>query len=77
MSRYFVTREATEDRLAVAYNLPDAIRAAKEVAAAGSVGELVLVEANGVGLRQFILRPDGTIDEIAIAPVPEPTAKAS
>ncbi len=68
MPRFTITHEATEDILATADNLPDAVRAAKEVALAGPVGELVLVESSGFGLRQFIKNPDGTIEERETAP---------
>jgi hypothetical protein len=76
MPRFSVTTEATEDILATADNLPDAIRAAREVTLARPVGELVLVEANGRGVCQFTLRRDGTVEEIDIDPIPKPTAKA-
>jgi hypothetical protein len=68
MSRFYVVNESTEDTLCSAENLSDAIRAAKEAACQGRAGDLVSVlETGGQAVRQFVLRPDGTLDEQPIA----------
>jgi hypothetical protein len=64
MSKFYVTNESTEDTFGVTEDLQEAIRIAKEVARSGQAGELVLVEsAEGKGVRQYMLTPDGTIAE--------------
>ncbi len=64
-----VVKESTEDTLATAKQLSDAIAAAKEAARQGPAGDLVTVLDNeGLGVRQFELLADGTVFEHAIAP---------
>ena len=68
MSRFYVVNESTEDTLGSAENLADAICAAKETARQGQAGDLVSVlESGGQAVRQFVLLPDGTVAEQAIA----------
>jgi hypothetical protein len=68
MSRFYVVNESTEDTLGCADNLPEAVCAAKEAARQGQAGDLVSVlESGGQAVRQFILLPDGTVAEQAIA----------
>jgi hypothetical protein len=68
MSRFYVVNESTEDTLCSAENLSDAICAAKEAALQGRAGNLVSVlESGGQAVRQFVLLPDGTVAEQAIA----------
>ena len=68
MSKFYVTNESTEDTFGVTDDLQEAIRIAKEVARNGQAGDLVLVESSdGKGVRQFVLTPDGTVAEIAVA----------
>jgi hypothetical protein len=68
MSRFCVVNESTEDTLGSTDNLPDAIRAAKEAVRQGPAGDLVSVlESGGQAVRQFVLLPDGTVAEQAIA----------
>ena len=68
MSRFYVVNESTEDTLGSADNLPDAIGAAKEAARQGRAGDLISVlESRGLAVRQFLLLPDGTVAEQAIA----------
>ena len=68
MSRFYVVNESTEDTLGSAENLSDAISAAKGAARQGRAGDLVSVlESGGQAVRQFVLLPDGTVVEQAIA----------
>jgi len=68
MSRFYVVSESTEDTFAAVDNLPDAIRTAREAARQGRPGDLVSVlDSGGRAVRQFVLLPDGTVAEQAIA----------
>ena len=68
MPRFYVVSESTEDTFGSADNLPDAIRTAREAARQGRAGDLVSVlESGGQAVRQFVLLPDGTVAEQAIA----------
>ena len=68
MSQYHVINESTEDTFASTDNLQDAIRVAREVARQGQAGDLVsILESGGMAVRQFMLMPDGTVAEQAIA----------
>ena len=49
-------------------NLSDAIRAAREVARRGPVGDLVtIIDSRGMGVRQFVLLSEGTVAEVPIS----------
>lgn len=63
MARFYVTNESTEDTFGATDDLQEAIRIAKEVAEAGQAGDLVLVESEGKGVKQFVLTEDGSIAE--------------
>lgn len=64
MPKYYVTNESTEDTFVATDDLQEAIQTAKEVARAGQAGDLVLVESSeGKGVKQFVLKPDGTVAE--------------
>ena len=68
MSQFYITNESTEDTLESADNLQDAIRAAREAARQGQPGDPVsILESGGKAVRQFVLMPDGTVAEQAIA----------
>jgi len=67
MPRFYVTNESSEDTFGATDDLHEAIRIAKEVARTGQVGDLVLVESEGKGVRQFVRNPDGTIEEKQVA----------
>ncbi|HEV3258386.1 MAG TPA: hypothetical protein VG013_16015 [Gemmataceae bacterium] len=67
MSQFYITNESTEDTFASTDNLQDAIRIAREVAQQGQAGDPVSVERDGKTIRQFVLMPDGTVAEQAIA----------
>ena len=68
MSEYYVVSESSEDTLGSDENLADAICAAKEAARQGRAGDLISVlDSGGQAVRQFVLLPDGTVAEQAIA----------
>jgi hypothetical protein len=67
MPIYYVTDESTEDTFGATDDLQEAIRIAKEVARTGQAGDLVLVESEGKGVRQFMLTEDGSIAENQIS----------
>jgi hypothetical protein len=68
MSQFYIINESTEDTFESTDNLPDAIRAAQEVARQGQPGEPVsILESGGNAIRQFVLMPDGTVKDQAIA----------
>ena len=85
MPKFYVTNESTEDTFRETDDLQEAIDLAQEVAKNGEVGDLVLVESSeGKGVKQFVRRPDGVVEEIEVAdavvrsprPPHEPTASA-
>jgi hypothetical protein len=68
MPQFFVVNESTEDTLGTTDNLEHAIRVAREVARQGQAGDPVSVlETGGKAIRQFILMPNGTVEEQSIA----------
>lgn len=68
MSQFYIVNESTEDTFESTDNLQDAIRVAREVARQGQAGDPVtILESGGKAVRQFVLMPDGTVAEQAIA----------
>lgn len=68
MSHFYIVNESTEDTFASTGNLQDAIRMAQEAASQGQAGDPVsILESGGKAVRQFVLLPDGTVAEEAIA----------
>jgi len=68
MAQFYIINESTEDTLESTDNLQDAIRVAREVARQGQAGDPVsILESGGKAVRQFVLMPDGTVAEQAIA----------
>ena len=68
MARFYVINETNEDTLGTAETLSDAVCTAKEAARQARAGDLVSVlESGGQAVRQFVLLPDGTVAEQAIA----------
>jgi hypothetical protein len=66
MSRFYITNESTEDTFDSTDDLPNAILLAKEVARSGQVGNPINVERDGKVIKQYILTPDGHVQEQAI-----------
>jgi hypothetical protein len=68
MPQFSITNESTEDTFASADSLEDAIRLAREAARQGQAGDLIsILESGGMAVRQYVLLPDGTVAEQAIA----------
>jgi hypothetical protein len=68
MSQFYIINESTEDTFESTDNLQDAIRVAREVARQGQAGDPVsILESGGKAVRQFVLMPDGTVSEQAMA----------
>jgi hypothetical protein len=77
MSRFYVVNESTEDTFEAGGNLQNAIGVARDVARQGQPGDLVSVlEAGGKAVSQFVLMPDGTVVEQAIAGKGKPPVPA-
>jgi hypothetical protein len=68
MSQFYIINESTEDTVASTDNLQNALHLAREVARKGEAGDPVsILESGGKAVRQFVLQPDGTVAEQAIA----------
>ena len=68
MSQFHIVNESTEDMFEGTDNLQEAILMAQEVARQGHAGDPVsILESGGKAVRQFVLMPDGTVAEQAIA----------
>ena len=68
MSQFYVVSESTEDTFQATDDLQDAIRVAREAAKQGRAGDAVsILEHGGKAIGQFVLMPDGTVAEQAIA----------
>lgn len=68
MAQFYVINESTEDTFESTDDLEHAICVAREVARQGQAGDPVcILESGGKAVRQFVLMPDGTVAEQAIA----------
>jgi hypothetical protein len=68
MAQFYVIDEGTEDTFDSTESLQDAIRVAREVAKQRQAGDPVsILESGGKTVKQFVLMPDGTVAEQAIA----------
>ncbi len=67
MPQFYITSENSEDRFDATENLQDAIRVAREVARHSHNGDSVCIEYQGKNIYQFILKPDGKVEEKKIA----------
>jgi hypothetical protein len=77
MQQFYIVSESTEDTLATAHNLQDAIRMARDAVSQGQAGDLVSVlESGGQAVRQFIRMPDGTVADLPIAATIQAVAAA-
>ena len=66
MPQFHITSENTEDTFDTTDNLQEAIRIAREVARKGQAGDPVCIEHNGKNIRQFVLMPNGKVDEAVL-----------
>ena len=67
MSQFHITFENNEDTFGSTDNLQDAIRIAREAAQQGQSGDPVNIEYKGKNIWQFVLMPNGTVAEEALA----------
>ena len=67
MSHFDITNESTEDTFESTDNLEHAIHVARQVARQGQAGDPVCIERAGKTIMQFVLMPNGTVVEQAIA----------
>jgi hypothetical protein len=67
MSEFYIINESTEDTLASAESLEQAIRMAQEAATQIQPGSLVsILESGGSAVKQFLIIADGTLAEQAL-----------
>jgi hypothetical protein len=66
MSHFYIVSENTEDRFDSTDSLDDAIRIAREVAQQGQAGDPVCIEHNGKNIKQFVLLPNGDVEEATL-----------
>lgn len=68
MYQFYIINDSTKDTLEPIDNLQDAIRVAREVTRQAQPGDPVSILASGgKAVKQFVLMPDGTVVEQAIA----------
>lgn len=63
MSKFLINSESSEDTFAVANNLPEATRAARNVAAQLPAGEVVCIEHEGKVVLSLVRLPSGELLE--------------
>ena len=63
---YYIVNEITEDHFDETDTLEDALRIARELASEGQAGDPVSIEHDGKVIRQFILTPEGEVEEESI-----------
>jgi hypothetical protein len=68
MSRgmYHIVSETTEDHFDETSSLEEALRIALEVVKEGQAGDPVSIEHDGRVIRQFVLTPEGKVEEESI-----------
>jgi hypothetical protein len=64
---YCIVRETNEDRLDETVSSEEAIRIARSLVREGHAGEPVSIAHRGKVIRQLVLKPDGKVEEEAIA----------
>ncbi len=67
MSQFHITSDTTEDTYDSTESLQEAIRIAREVTKNGQAGETVCIEFKGKNIWQFVLMPNGEVNEKALA----------
>lgn len=60
---YCIISETTEDRFDEVENLDDAIRIARGLVKESQAGDPISIEHNGRVIRQFVLTPQGVVEE--------------
>ena len=61
--KYYIISETTEDRFDEADSLEEALRIARELVKESQAGDPVSIEHNGRVIRQFVLTPEGEVEE--------------
>jgi hypothetical protein len=64
---YHIISESSEDRFDETGSLEDAVRLARAVARESQAGDSVCIEHRGKVIRQLVRKPDGTVEEEALA----------
>ena len=60
---YYIVSETSEDRFDEADSLEAAVRIARDLVRESQAGDPVSIEHNGKVIRQFVLTPDGVVEE--------------
>ncbi|MCI0458357.1 MAG: hypothetical protein L0Z62_15440 [Gemmataceae bacterium] len=60
---YYIISETTEDRFDEVESLEEALRIARDWVKESQAGDPVSIEQNGKVIRQFVLTPDGEVEE--------------
>jgi len=63
---YYIVSETTEDRFGEADNLVDALRLARNLVQESQTGDPLLIEHDGRVVRQFVLTPEGIVEEVPV-----------
>jgi hypothetical protein len=64
---YYIVNETTEDHFDETSSLEDALRIALEAVKDGQAGDPVSIEHDGRVIRQFVLTPEGKVEEELIS----------
>ncbi len=69
MSRgtYYIVNGMTEDHFDETSSLAEALRIALEVVKEGQAGDPISIEHDGRVIRQFVLTPEGKVEEEAMS----------
>ena len=67
MARFLINSENTEDTFDSTDDLDDAKRIAREAAKNGQAGDPVCIEHKGMNIWQFVLMPNGSVDEAQLS----------
>ena len=63
---YYIISETTEDRFDETDTLDEALRIARDLVKVGQAGDPISIEHNGRVIRQFVLTPNGEVEEALV-----------
>ncbi len=63
---YSIISETTEDRFDEVESLEEALRIARDLVKQGQAGDPISIEHSGRVIRQFVLTPEGTVEEAPV-----------
>jgi hypothetical protein len=63
---YSIVSETTEDRFDEVDTLDEAIQIARGLVKEGTAGDPISIEHNGRVVRQFVLTPEGVVEEPSV-----------